>query len=185
MTTFGRTIASLAVSCLPALGCAGASASGPATGTVAHEGVTMPATNSVAVWDAEGATLSVYFLAAAPTAEETAGLQRGFWQVLLQKPGPDLKKWPKAQPNALVQISWRDNKDKVGQLGQARLILQVWGIPREKENAAIIFGAGETRDGVTLTGPFKDGGPITVVAKFKQDDVAWDVQTTTKVLPGL
>jgi hypothetical protein len=155
-----------------------------ATGTVAHKGVTMPATSSVAVWDAEGATLRVYFLASAPTAAEIAGLQRGYWQILLDKPGPDLQKWPKAQPNALVQLSWREKKDKVGQLDQARIILQVWGIPAENENAAFVFSEGETH-GLTLTGPFKDGGPITLVAKYAQDDVAWDVQTTAKVLPGL
>jgi hypothetical protein len=198
MNTLARTVATLsfASSLAVTLACSQTSsgdskaaakadtASAQATGTVAHKGVTMPAASSVAVWDAEGATLSVYFLAAAPTAAETAGLQRGYWQVLLDKPGPDLKKWPKAQPNALVQISWREKKDKVGQLDQARIILQVWGIPAEKENAAFVFSEGETH-GVTLTGPFKDGGPITLVAKYAQDDIAWDAQMTGKVLPGL
>ena len=155
-----------------------------ASGTVTHKAVGMPVTHAVAVWDAAQATLSVYLLAAAPTEEETKGLRGGFWQVLLDKPGPDLQKWPKSQPYALVRITWKDNQDKVGQLDQARIVLQATGISGEMVRVAVIFSEGDTRHGVSVTGSFTEGGPITVATKYKEDDTAWDVQATAKVLPA-
>ena len=163
---------------------AASSAAEQATGTVEAKGVSMPVTHAVAVWDAAEATLSVHLLAAAPTEEETKGLQGGFWRVLLDKPGPDLQKWPKSQPYALVKITWTDSKDKVGQFDHARTVLQGTGISGEQVKAAVIFSEGDTRHGVSVSGPFQEGGPITVVAKYEQGDIAWDVQATARVLPA-
>jgi hypothetical protein len=158
-------------------------AAGNATGAVTHKGVTMPATHSMGVWDERLSTLTVYLLPAAPGPEETAGLQEGNWRVLLGKPGPDAKKWPKAIPYSAIYLRWPE-KETVGQLDKARVDVQVFGIAGADEHVMLSWMEGEGKRVLpTFTGDVKTG-PVTLVSSAKQDEAAWDVKATTTVVPA-
>ena len=156
------------------------------SGTLTHDGAPMPVKAAVAVWDAKRPALKIHFLPFVPTAQETAALQKNdtFW--LLEKPGPDPKKWP-ATPHGSITLSWTFDPKSAGTLAKAWADVYALGIGRPNSNLNSSLTEGELKG--TLTGPVQEGSTVTFTsagdASFEKDKLAWDVKVTTKVLPAL
>ena len=156
------------------------------SGTLTHDGTPMPVKAAVAVWDAKRPALKIHFLPFVPTAQETAALQKNdtFW--LLEKPGPDPKKWP-ATPHGSITLSWTFDPKSAGTLAKAWADVYAFGIGRPNSNLNSSLTEGELKG--TLTGGVQDGSTVTFTSvgtqDFEKDKLAWDVKVTTKVLPAL
>lgn len=173
---------------------AAASASAQTTGTVSHKGVSMPVTHVVAVaWDDSicplNRCLQLHLLPFAPTAQETAEIQKGHPTFFFSRPGPDPKKWPKQSPHAMLEFNWKHAQDGVGRFDTADITVSVGSIAGENDHNNFTRFAGALKG--TITGEVKAGGTITVEAKGSSaregwpDDtaIAYEFKATTKVLP--
>ena len=173
----------------------GVSASAQTSGTVTHKGVTMPVTHAVAVaWEDKvcplNQCLQVYLLPFAPSAQETAEIQAGYPLFFLKKPGPDPKKWPKQSPYGMMELNWRDAKDRAGRFEAADITFSAAFIAGENIHDNFTRFAGALTG--TISGDFKPGGTITVESKGSSaregwEDttaIAYDVKVTTKILPA-
>ena len=156
------------------LALSGAPASAQTTGTLTHDGVAMPVKAAVAVLDAKGTGLRVYVLPFAPTAAETALLQKESTFFLMQKKSAYGSFW----------LKWFAVAD-AGQMEKVSVSLTGHDVSKPSTSLSRMFMSGFKG---TLTGELKPGATIGFTAAGSapesRDAVAWDVKVTTKVLPA-
>jgi hypothetical protein len=155
------------------LALAGAPASAQTTGTLTHDGVTMPVKAAVAVL-AKNSGLRVYVLPFAPTAAETALLQKESTLFLMEKKSAYGSFW----------LKWFGEGD-TGKMDKVSVSLTGNDISKPGSTLSRMFMSGFKG---TLTGELKAGATIVFTAAGSapesRDAVAWDVKVTTKVLPA-
>jgi hypothetical protein len=180
---------------VPLLALSAAPAFAQGSGTVTHKGVSMPVTHAVAVWWDDPMCpvtkcLQVYLLPFAPSAQETALMQKGYPTFFLSRPGPDPKKWPKQSPYALMELNWSRAKEGVGRFETADATFEVAFIAGETVLNNFSRFAGDLAG--TISGDFKLGGTITLQSagtSARKDwpdttAIAYDFKVTTKILPA-
>jgi hypothetical protein len=159
---------------LGALLLAGAQATAQTTGTLTHDRVAMPVKAAVAVLDAKGTGLRVYVLPFAPTAAETALLQKESTFFLMQKKSAYGSFW----------LKWFAAAD-AGQMEKVSVSLTGHDISKPSASLSRMFMSGFKG---TLTGDLKPGATIGFTAAGSdadgRDTAAWDVKITTKILPA-
>ena len=101
-------------------------------GTVTENGVAMDVKAAVALFDADGPSLTFYLLPFQPTADEIAKLQVEDSMWLLSKPSPDAKKW-KSSPHGKFKLGWSFEKASVGDAKKATVY--VYGTPSAPRGA--------------------------------------------------
>jgi hypothetical protein len=176
MPTLFRTLTSISFSSVLAL--AGASASAQTTGTLTHNGVTMPVKAAVALLDSSGTDLNIYLMPFVPSAAETALLQKEGQAFLMQKQGPYGRLW----------LSWYDAADAADAGRMEKMTATLTGENISKPDLRMGRRLPKGFKG-SLTGAVKPGEPITFTSSGSDangsDTVAWDVKVSTKVLPSL
>jgi hypothetical protein len=191
MNGTSRTIASVALTGL-AFAAGPSLASAQTTGSITQDGVTMPVKAAMAVLSKNGLTVSFLLLSFVPTSEDVAALRAHKTEILLGRPGPDPKKWPRSTPYVESTISWVHDPQALGKLeGSLFTNLHGYNISPKGQFVSAVQGKKST---ATLTGEIKPGATLTLTAagvdgpevdERQKNTVSWDFKATATVVTRL
>jgi hypothetical protein len=174
MTILSRTMGVVALASLFAL--AGRPASAQTTGTLTHDGKSVALKGSVAVLDPKGTAVRIYLLPFAPTAAETALLQKESTLFLMEKKSAWASLW----------LNWKFSPADVGKLEKASVSLRGTDVAGPNTQFSRMFMSGIKG---TLTGELKAGSTLGLAWTggdgSGRDAAAWEVKASTKVLPAV
>jgi hypothetical protein len=172
MTILSRTLGAAALAALLAL--ASRPASAQTTGTLTHDGKSVAVKSAVAVLDPRGTAVRIYLLPFAPTAAETALLQKESTLFLMEKKSAWASAW----------LNWKFSPTDAGKLEKASVSLRGTDIAGPNTEFSRMFMSGIQG---TFTGELKAGSTLGLTWAggdgSGRDAAAWDVKVQAKVLP--